>query len=98
MTPDMLRALTRSLSRYRPARAASLALAISARPRLSMTSPDVDMPSMLGSPSHSAAEYLHVGARRRPNGRYSEGNALPKSTTCGQPTAAAACAGPESTE
>ena len=32
-----------------------------------------------------------------PHGRYSDGSALPNSTTCGQPTAAAACAGPEST-
>ena len=53
-------------------------------------------PSMSGSPAicpHST----FTSAPAVPHGRYSEGGALPNSTTCGQPTAAAACAGPEST-
>ncbi len=56
----------------------------------------VAMPSMLASPSISPRSTF-TSAPAVPQGRYSDGEALPNNTTCGQPTAAAACAGPEST-
>ena len=88
VTQDMLRALASLTAQAAAVRAASGASQASITPR--------PMPSMSGSPSTSPRQHLHLGAAV-PHGRYNEGEALPNSTTCGQPTAAAACAGPEST-